>query len=218
MNKIFEQGDFLSRRRCAKGRARSWSLWIGFGLIFALILGACGGGGAAEPGAQRVIPTMPAARFAQPTTQIGATAADESEDVDAVDAEAEDAEAQDAEEADVDAAEIDEDATDEATPEPEEEAAEEEATPTPEPVVDLERGANMYQVRGCNECHGEQAEGVPGEGSALAGLTLSEREFTTVLRTGGGGELGSGHLYGPSTISPGGMSALYAWLESLEAE
>jgi mono/diheme cytochrome c family protein len=84
--------------------------------------------------------------------------------------------------------------------------------------ADLERGARIYANRQCGDCHGAQGEGVPGKGSALAGLTLSEGEFTDVLRTGGNGSLGPDHLYGPNAISPSGMQALYQWLRSLPAE
>ncbi|MCC9077024.1 cytochrome c [Litorilinea aerophila] len=84
--------------------------------------------------------------------------------------------------------------------------------------ADLERGARIYANRQCGDCHGAQGEGVPGKGSALAGLTLSEEEFTDILRTGGNGSLGPDHLYGPNAISPSGMQALYQWLRSLPAE
>lgn len=202
MQELRKQGDVGVGQAQGRRLTRTPFFLLTIGLLLALVLGACGrrddspspppAGGAAP----REVPTMPAARFAQPTTMIGSGAAQPAAAEPADDAEAngEDAEP--------------------ATPEPEEEAASE-ATPAP-PTVDLERGANIYQVRGCHECHGAQAEGIPGEGSALAGLTLSESEFTTILRTGGSGRLGSGHLYGPSAISPGGMSALYAWLESLD--
>ncbi len=82
----------------------------------------------------------------------------------------------------------------------------------------LERGANIFVNRKCAECHGEQAEGVPDKGSALAGTQLTDQEFDNILRTGGNGELGPDHLYGPSAISPGGVEALHAWLQSLPAQ
>ena len=81
----------------------------------------------------------------------------------------------------------------------------------------LERGATIYVNRKCGECHGVQGEGVPDKGSALAGTEITLQEFTTTLRTGGNGELGPDHLYGQSAISPGGMEALHAWLQSLPA-
>lgn len=82
----------------------------------------------------------------------------------------------------------------------------------------LERGANIYINRKCVECHGEQAEGVPDKGAALASTQLSRQEFVDTLRTGGNGELGPDHLYGPSAVSPAGVEALYAWLQSLPAQ
>jgi mono/diheme cytochrome c family protein len=80
----------------------------------------------------------------------------------------------------------------------------------------LERGARAYERNECATCHGEQGEGVAGQAGAIAGTTLSETEFTDVLRTGGG--LGNSHIFGPSAISPGGMSALYAYVQSLGSE
>jgi mono/diheme cytochrome c family protein len=150
---------------------------------------------------------MPAARFAQPTTMIGVAL--QSATGDEVEASENDV---DADAVDSDAVDVDAEA--DAGPD-EEESAEPVETPSP-PGPDLARGATVYQVRGCGDCHGANGEGVPGEGSALVGLTLSESEFTTILRTGGSGRLGPSHLYGPSAISPGGMSALYAWLDSLD--
>ena len=79
----------------------------------------------------------------------------------------------------------------------------------------LQRGATIYINRQCHECHGEQAEGITDKGAKLAGTQLTLAEFTTVLRTGGSGEIGPEHIFGPSAISPGGMEALYAWLRSL---
>lgn len=81
----------------------------------------------------------------------------------------------------------------------------------------LERGANIYVNRECDECHGAQGEGVPDKGAALAGTQLTLQEFDNILRTGGNGDLGPDHLYGPSAISPGGVEALHAWLQSLSA-
>jgi mono/diheme cytochrome c family protein len=79
---------------------------------------------------------------------------------------------------------------------------------------DLTRGANAYARNNCAECHGENGEGVAGKGAAIAGITLTEDEFADLLRTGGG--LGNTHIFGPSAISPGGMGALYAYVQSLQ--
>lgn len=81
--------------------------------------------------------------------------------------------------------------------------------------VDPGRGESIYNSKNCAGCHGAAGEGVAGKGKALAGTTLSEQEFTDVLRTGGKGELGNDHLYGPQAISPSGVTALYAYVKSL---
>ena len=114
------------------------------------------------------VPTMPAARFDQPTpvTDLkGASEADRQED--------------------------------------EEEAAE---------APDLATGEFVYGNR-CAECHGEGAAGTD-QASSLVGLTLSEDEFEDLIRTGG--ELGPDHLFGSTKISPDGLSAVFAYLTSLE--
>jgi mono/diheme cytochrome c family protein len=80
--------------------------------------------------------------------------------------------------------------------------------------AELTRGANSYARNNCAECHGETGEGVGGKGKAIAGTTLTESEFTNLLRTGGG--LGNTHIFGPSAVSPGGMTALYAYVQSLQ--
>ena len=82
----------------------------------------------------------------------------------------------------------------------------------------LERGASIYAKRKCGDCHGAQGEGVPDKGSAVAGTKLTDPEFDNIMRTGDNGKLGPEHLYGPSAISPGGMEALHAWLQSLPAQ
>lgn len=88
-------------------------------------------------------------------------------------------------------------------------------TPTPEQVVDLERGRRLYESKGCAGCHGAQGEGVAGKAKGLAGTPLTEQEFTDILRTGGSGKLGSEHIFGPQVISPSGVKALYAYIQSL---
>jgi len=88
-------------------------------------------------------------------------------------------------------------------------------TPTPEQAVDLERGKRLYESKGCAGCHGAQGEGIAGKAKGLAGTSLTEQEFTDILRTGGSGKLGSEHIFGPQTISPSGVKALYAYIQSL---
>ncbi len=77
---------------------------------------------------------------------------------------------------------------------------------------DIASGAFVYGNR-CVECHGEGAAGTD-QASSLVGLTLSEDEFEDLIRTGG--ELGPDHLFGSTKISPDGLSAVYAYLTSLE--
>ena len=88
------------------------------------------------------------------------------------------------------------------------------ASEAPAVTVDLERGARAYERNKCGDCHGAQGEGVAGQGKAIAGTSLSEAEFTSILRTGGG--LGNTHIFGPQAVSPAGMSILYAYVQSLE--
>jgi mono/diheme cytochrome c family protein len=86
---------------------------------------------------------------------------------------------------------------------------------TPEAAaVDLSRGERSYTSKKCGDCHGAKGEGVEGKGKALAGTSLTEEEFTDILRTGGG--LGNSHLYGPQAISPSGMEVLYAFVKSFQ--
>jgi mono/diheme cytochrome c family protein len=82
----------------------------------------------------------------------------------------------------------------------------------------LQRGGVIYINRKCGDCHGSQGEGVADKGPTLAGSTLTLQEFENVLRTGGMGELGPDHIYGSSAISPTGMQALYAWVQSLSSQ
>lgn len=134
-------------------------------LVVGLFVAACGGE-EAEPTPTRAIPTMPVARFAQPTTAItpGAAASGGA-------------------------------------------AGEESA--------DVTRGRTIYQNKECGSCHGAQGEGVEGKGKAIAGLDMPYDEFEDLMRTGGQGELGPDHLYGPTAISPSGMEALYAYIQQL---
>jgi mono/diheme cytochrome c family protein len=140
-----------------------------------VLLVGCGGGSGAgsSSSAAKDVPTMPAARFAMPTTMItvapGATLT----------------------------------------------ATVAAATPAPAETPDLARGERLYASKGCAECHGDKGEGVAGKGSAVAGTPLDAQTFDDLMRTGGDGKLGPDHLYGPSAISPSGMAALHAWLQSL---
>ena len=90
-------------------------------------------------------------------------------------------------------------------------------TPASGQTGDLERGKRIYEANECGSCHGAQGEGVEGEAGGLAGTQLTEQEFDDILRTGGKGELGNEHLYGPQAVSPSGMTALYAYVKSFAA-
>lgn len=77
---------------------------------------------------------------------------------------------------------------------------------------DLARGEAAYTKNKCGDCHGAKGEGVTDKGNAIAGTTLSLEEFDALLRTGGG--LGNDHIFGRSAVSPSGMEALYAYVQS----
>jgi mono/diheme cytochrome c family protein len=100
-----------------------------------------------------------------------------------------------------------------------EKTAAEASTPTPLPAAgaDLSRGERTYTTKGCADCHGAQGEGVEGKGNPLAGAPLTEVEFNDILRSGGDGKLGNEHLYGPQSISPSAMKALYEYVKSFPA-
>lgn len=78
--------------------------------------------------------------------------------------------------------------------------------------VDLSVGERAYTKNKCGDCHGAKGEGVADKGKAVAGTTLSFEDFDKVLRTGGG--LGNTHIFGRSAVSPSGMEALYAYVQS----
>ncbi|MBX3000425.1 MAG: cytochrome c [Caldilineaceae bacterium] len=82
------------------------------------------------------------------------------------------------------------------------------------PAPDLSRGATVYNNR-CASCHGDQGQGVAGRAEPITEFELSYSEFEALLRTGGSGRLGNEHLFGPSAVSPSGMQALYAYVQSL---
>ena len=89
-------------------------------------------------------------------------------------------------------------------------------TPADEGDADLSRGERIFNNNQCADCHGGQGEGVPDKAEGLAGTQLTEAEFADILRTGGQGELGNDHLFGPQAISPSGMEALYTFVKSFE--
>jgi hypothetical protein len=183
---------------------RQLGIWTA---IIALVLQlGCGGSSTSDPSGStaetsaaetsgRAVPTMPAARFAQPTTMItvadstGVTGTDTITNSDAITG------------------------TDAITDSETMTVPETVETPVPAAdAADLERGERAY-VRHCVECHGEQGTGVADKGPALTDLALSQDEFVDLLRTGGG--LGPEHLFGPQKISPGSIDALYMYVLTL---
>ena len=146
-------------------------------LLAALLAAACGGqaattgeGTATAPAApgrgERVVPTMPPAQFAQPTTMIDLTR-----------------------------------------------VAGAQTTPVPQ-EVDVEFGGQIYS-RLCADCHGAAGEGAAGKGEAVAGAELDEAGLVNLLRTGG--EYGREHQFGIEKVSPSGIKALHAWMQTLPA-
>lgn len=91
-------------------------------------------------------------------------------------------------------------------------AAEVQTTPTVS--VDLTRGQTIYTNR-CAECHGPVGEGVADKGGPATAWSVTSAEFDDAVRTGKSGELGTVHIFGPSAVSPSGLTALYAYVESL---
>ena len=156
-------------------RPKSRHSVILFVTVALLVVSACGGGGTDGPeGASvetpqgnggRVVPTMPSAQFAQPTTMIDAT-----------------------------------------------KVAETAATPEPEQAVDLEFGGQIYG-RQCADCHGETLEGAAGKAEPIAVYELDKGALTDLLRTGGG--YGPEHLFGLDKVSPEGITALQAYMQTL---
>ena len=79
----------------------------------------------------------------------------------------------------------------------------------------LALGERIYHNK-CATCHGEQAVGIAGKGSALIGLAFDEVAFTDLLRTGG--DIGPTHLFGPNAVSPDGVQGVYGYLQALDKE
>lgn len=86
-------------------------------------------------------------------------------------------------------------------------------TQTASATADLTRGEAAYTKNKCGDCHGAKGEGVTDKGGPVAGTTITFAEFDKVLRTGAG--LGNTHIFGRSAVSPSGMEALYAYVQSL---
>jgi tungstate transport system substrate-binding protein len=77
------------------------------------------------------------------------------------------------------------------------------------------RGAALYNVKGCNECHGVDAEGTAPSGKrpapALAGRTLAPGRVNTVLRTGGDTHAAI-NPYTEAQLSAAELQTLLSWL------
>ena len=82
---------------------------------------------------------------------------------------------------------------------------------TPDTAV-IERGMGLYASLECGMCHGENGEGT-AEGSSLLELDLSERDFISLMRSGG--DIGTSHQYSTNRLSNPGSRALYQYLISL---
>src|SRR3954471_19209864 len=77
------------------------------------------------------------------------------------------------------------------------------ATETPEAVaaVDPEmisQGHDRYVALKCSDCHGENGEGNGDKGPTLVGLSLSEDDFITFMRSGG--KLGTAHQFAANRL------------------
>jgi tungstate transport system substrate-binding protein len=80
----------------------------------------------------------------------------------------------------------------------------------------IPRGAALYNVKGCNECHGVNAEGTAPAGKrpapALAGRTFPPGRVDTVLRTGGDAHAGL-RPYTAAQVNETDLRELLAWLQ-----
>jgi tungstate transport system substrate-binding protein len=78
------------------------------------------------------------------------------------------------------------------------------------------RGAALYNVKGCNECHGVDAEGTAPSGKrpapALAGRTFAPGRVSTVLRTGGNAHAAI-NPYTEAQFSASDLRTLLLWLQ-----
>jgi tungstate transport system substrate-binding protein len=78
------------------------------------------------------------------------------------------------------------------------------------------RGAALYHVKGCNECHGVNGEGTAPAGKrpapALAGRTFAAGRVETVLRTGGSAHAAI-NPYTEAQLNAADLRTLLAWLQ-----
>lgn len=161
-------------------------------LFTALIVAACGGGGAGNPAAT-AIPTstpIPTYGIALPTSMlVVSTSAPTAEATEAVEATAE--------------------ATTEATAEATAAAV---ASSGGLDATLVERGKGRYEALDCASCHGSDGSGTD-DGVSLIASTQTEAEYIAFMRSGGA--LGTAHQYPANRLSDTGAKALYQYLLSL---
>jgi len=87
-----------------------------------------------------------------------------------------------------------------------------EAAATIDPDI-VAQGRSRYVALKCADCHGENGEGNGDKGPTLVGLTLSQDDFITFMRSGG--KLGAAHQYAANRLSLNGAKNLYQYLKSL---
>ncbi len=79
----------------------------------------------------------------------------------------------------------------------------------------LTQGEGRYVALKCGDCHGENGEGVSDKGPTLIGLSLSEVDFISFLRSGG--KLGVAHQFASNRLSAKGAQNLYQYVMSLSS-
>lgn len=155
-------------------------------LFTALIVAACGGGGAGSPAAT-AIPTstpIPTYGIAVPTSVLSVATSEATTEATAeeiVEGTAEATEAVVASSGGLD------------------------------PVL-VERGKGRYEALDCASCHGADGSGTD-DGVSLITSTQTEAEYIAFMRSGGA--LGTAHQYPANRLSDTGAKALYQYLLSL---
>ena len=76
-------------------------------------------------------------------------------------------------------------------------------------------GLSRYTALNCGSCHGDKGQGNGDKGPTLIGMTLSEDDFISFLRSGG--KLGSKHQYASNRLSDTGAHNLYQYVKSLSS-
>jgi mono/diheme cytochrome c family protein len=79
----------------------------------------------------------------------------------------------------------------------------------------ISQGRDRYVALKCADCHGENGEGNGDKGPTLVGLTLSQDDFITFMRSGG--KLGTAHQFAANRLSLKGAQNLYQYLKSLSS-